>query len=263
MIGSLRSEFRKAFTTRLWWSLTLIMALLAGAIAGGVGYLVGRPGGLTKEPMNAQLVYASGLNPDFGLLTALFPLTLGIVLTTTESRHKTWATTYWATPRRWIVTVTKMIAVVFVGIFMGVVHAATSVGTGVAVFKFVSEVPTYLRDPAVQRTVLASIALTGLWALLGYGFGVLLRHQIAAIAIAVSFVFIGQALLRFAFEALEWDTAASYLPDSLAYAILHQVPRGPNVELIETWWVAALVLAGYGLAMTFVGHWVSVRRDVT
>ena len=96
MIAATRSEVRKIFTTRLWWGMAIGMAILAALISMGFAALVGTnmgddPSADTGNPFatltigTAQLIYNAGLIQN---MTTLFP-GLGVLLITTEYRHKT------------------------------------------------------------------------------------------------------------------------------------------------------------------------------
>ena len=119
MIAATRSEVRKIFTTRLWWGMAIGMAILAALISMGFAALVGTtmgddPAADTGNPFatltigTAQLIYNAGLIQN---MTTLFPLALGVLLITTEYRHKTITATFLSTPNRWVVLISKLIAV--------------------------------------------------------------------------------------------------------------------------------------------------------
>ena len=59
-----------------------------------------------------------------------------------------------------------------------------------------------------------------LWALLGFGFGMLIRNQLAAVFIALGVALIAQIILAILFSALGWDTPPKLLPNSLSQGML-------------------------------------------
>ncbi|MGL5865301.1 MAG: hypothetical protein ACRCYX_05415 [Dermatophilaceae bacterium] len=270
MIGAIRSEIRKVFTTRLWWGLALGMVLLAFGISMGAAALVGLDdGGFEPGPATAQLVYTSGLLGNFGALTALFPLALGVLLITSEFRHKTVSATYLAAPRRAVVAVAKFIAVVAVGAVYGIVHVGASVAGGALILAAVKDTPLFLGDGDVLQSLGMSVVATIVWALLGFGFGMLVRNQIAATMVAVAFGFLGQLVLNIVFGIMEWWTAMKYIPGNLTTQMLvTSDPSGGSSEgapefIPFAWWVSALILVGYSAVLTVVGSWLTARRDIT
>ena len=114
------------------------MAGLAAAISAGFAALVGSdfgesPNSEAGNPfaaMNvgtAQLIYNAGLVQNF---TTLFPLALGVLLITSEYRPRPSPATFLSTPRRWVVLVSKTVAVAVIGTVYAVVHSLASVGGG-------------------------------------------------------------------------------------------------------------------------------------
>lgn len=268
MIGSMRSELRKVFTTRLWWGLTLGMMVIAGLVSASFASSVGTEFGEEwSQQRSWPVVYLGGLNPLAGTLTALFPLCMGIILTTTETRHKTLSVTYWSTPQRWEVLVGKTFAAAVVGLVMGIAHVIASVIGGASVLSLAKDLPLHLTDTVVQQSLALSVLAIVVTTLLGLGFGTLLRHQIAAISIAVGFVFVGQTLLVYLFDALKWDRGDSFLPGYLTGFMLSPTRPVEGSTLFTdgafTWSSATLIMIGYAAILAIGGYFFSTRRDVT
>src|SRR4249919_1566489 len=106
MVTAIKSEVRKVFTTRLWWGLLIGVFVLDAGLSALFGSLVGTEVAGSDPATNpflnpsvgvAQLVYSAGF---VYLLSPLFPLTLGVLLITSEFRHKTITATFLAVPRR-------------------------------------------------------------------------------------------------------------------------------------------------------------------
>ena len=279
MIGAIKSEVRKVFTTRLWWGMALGMALLAAGIAMGFAALVGsdQVGGPATDQGNpfarltvgtAQIIYNAGMVQS---LTTLFPLTLGILLITTEYRHQTITATFLSTPNRWVVMVSKMVAVAVLGSVYAVVHAAASVVGGVTILTLVKDLPTLLGDAEVQKSLGIGVAAFVVWTLFGFGIGMLIRNQIAAVLIGVGLAFVVQLALNIIFSVQEWYSAMKWIPGNLTTNMLitSDPTAGQNVDAalaaqsFAHWWQAALVLAGYALALAVVGAFLTTRRDVS
>lgn len=268
MTGALKSEIRKVFTTRLWWGLLVGMAVAAFGISMGAAALVGLQDGFKSTPGSAQAVYTAGMLGNFGSLTALFPLALGVLLITSEFRHKTTTATYLAEPRRGVVAAAKFLAVIVVSVLYGVVHVIASVGGGVTTLTIWKDVPLFLGDSQVLQSLGLSVLATVVWALLGFGFGMLVRNQIAAALIAVAFGFLGQLILNVVFQILKWFTAMKFIPGNLTTQML--VTSDPTGGADQgqsfvpfSWWASALILVGYSLVLTLLGSWLTARRDVS
>lgn len=273
MVGAIQSEIRKIFTTKLWWGMGLGMAVVAFLLAMAAGSLVGLTGPEGEStgfdqmtPGLAQIIYTAGLLGNFGSLGALFPLALGVLLITTEYRHQTATATYLATPRRWIVAVAKTIAVIVVGVVLGVVHVLSSVAGGALVLTVFKDVPLLLGDSEVLATLGISIIAAAVWTLIGFGFGFLVRNQIAAVLVAVAFGLLGQLILNIAFGILGWATAAKFIPGNLTTGMLvtnDPTGAGSGESPFFSWWLSALILIGYAALLTVIGAVLADRKDVT
>ncbi|HCE60505.1 MAG TPA: hypothetical protein DER11_03685 [Janibacter terrae] len=277
MWGSITSEIRKIFTTKLWWGMGIGMAVaafllsMAGASFLGLTNPDGSSAGFDEmTPALGQMIYTAGLLGNFGSLSALFPLALGVLLITTEYRHKTATATYLATPRRWVVAVAKTLAVVVVGAVLGLVHVIASVGGGALVLTlFKDGAPLLLGNSEVLSSLGTSVVATIVWTLIGFGFGMLVRNQIAAVLLAVAFGFLGQLILNIAFGLLGWTTASKFIPGNLTTGMLvtGDPTNGTMTAGAEspyfTWWVCALILIGYAAALTVVGSFLSNRKDIS
>ena len=282
MTGAIRSEIRKVFTTRLWWGMALGMAVLAALISMGFAALVSSdavdggngPGGDQGNPFakmtvgTAQLIYNAGLIQQ---LTTLFPLALGTLLITSEYRHKTISATFLSTPNRWVVLFSKMVAVAAIGAVYAVVHAAASVGGGASILAAVKHQPTLLGESQVWQSLGIGVAAFAIWMMFGFGIGMLIRNQIAAVLIGVGVAFIAQIALNILFTVKEWYSAMKWLPGNLTANMLvtsapvegQQVDPATQAQYFEFWWQAGLVLLAYAVVLAAIGAFLTTRRDVT
>lgn len=282
MNGAIRSEIRKVFTTRLWWGMALGMAALAALISMGFAALVStdfgdggdQPGGNQGNPFarmtvgTAQLIYNAGLVQQ---MTTLFPLALGTLLITSEYRHKTISATFLSTPNRWVVMVSKAIAVSVTGALYAVVHAAASVGGGAAILIGVKGEPTLLDQGEVWKSLGIGVIAFVVWMLFGFGIGMLIRNQIAAVLIGVGVAFVAQIALNVIFTVQEWYSAMKWLPGNLTANMLitsdpvegQQVDPATQSQYFEFWWQSALVLLVYAAVLAVSGAFLTTRRDVT
>lgn len=274
MIGAIKSEIRKIFTTRLWWGLLIGVVVVDAGLSALFGSLVGQDfgGGEAAEgnPFanatigTAQLVYSAGF---IYLLSPLFPLVLGVILITSEFRHQTVSATFLATPERWKVVVAKLVAILGIGTVYAVIHDIAVVAGGATVMS-ARGYPTFLDNSAVWQTLALSVLCFVCWALLGFGFGILIRNQVAAIMVALGVAFVAQIALQIVFGVLDWPNASKWLPSNLSTGMLvtndptaGQASAGDNPYF--NWWQSALTLTAYALALTGIGSWLTARRDVS
>lgn len=272
MSGAIKSEVRKIFTTRAWWGTALGMVILAFLLAMAAGSLVnlGANGdeGFSSSPQSAMAIYNAGLLGNFGSLTALFPLALGVLLITTEYRHKTVTATYLATPRRTTVATAKVIAVLVVGLIYGVIHAIASIAGGAFSLTVFKHVDLFLSNGDVWASIGRGVLATAIWMLIGFGFGMLVRNQMVAILCAVAFGFLGQLLLNIVFALLKWWAAMKWIPGNLTTSMLvtsdpTAKPSANDNTQYFSWWVSALLLVLYALVLAGLGSVLAARRDVT
>lgn len=268
MTAAIRSEFRKFFTTRMWWGMAIAMFLAGIAFAVLFGFL------LTQEPTAetqaqgvptgspeqiASSVYTGGLSVGY-----LLTLTIGVMQIGSEYRHKTITSTFLGVPKRAKVMIAKVVALLGIGAVYGLVSLVGSVLAGAIVLNARDF------DPFPSNQVLRSLALSllvlGLWALIGLGAGILIPNQVAALLISIGVAWIVEPLAGFALSFWAWgrDNIAPYLPTQATNAIVSGVTQGGNNAVQPlTWWVAALVLAAYAALLAGVGSWRTVRSDIS
>lgn len=268
MGGAIKSEIRKVFTTRMWWGMAGGMALLAFLLSMGLAALVGQEGGFAKNANAAQLIYSAGLFGGFGSLTALFPLALGVLLITNEFRHKTVSATYLSTPRRSTVAIAKFVSVVIVGLVYGVIHVVASVAGGALILGPVKGSSLFLGNSDVLTTFGMSIIAVIVWTMIGFGFGMLVRNQIAAVLIGVGFAFLGQIILNIIFAIVGWETPAKFIPGNLTTGMLvtGDPSESPGTDQSNPYfgpWSSVGLLVLYTVVIAGVGSWLTARRDIT
>lgn len=268
MGGAIKAEFRKFFTTRMWWGMAIGVFLAAaifavifsvwvpGSVQGGPGGNSPPLPGLDNTAMVAT-VYTAGLG-----IAYLLTLVVGVMSIGSEYRHMTITSTFLSTPKRVRVMVAKVISLLGIGAFYGVVFLLGSVGVGASIiavkgFSPIPEVGT------ITRTLALSLLVLGLWALVGLGAGILIPNQVAAILIAVGAAWILEPLLGFLLSLVSWgQSIVPYMPSQATSAMVGQVNATANVELLS-WWAGALVLVAYAAILAGIGSMLTVRRDVT
>ena len=101
-------------------------------------------------------------------------------------------------------------------------------------------------------------AAFALLALFGAGLGTLVKNQIAAVVTILAITFIIEPI----FDGLLPDVGR-WLPFAASAAVAGGLtPPGERVYLLS-WWLAAIVLAGWGLVPIVVGYFATFKKDVT
>ncbi|MCC4909331.1 ABC transporter permease [Microbacterium sp. cx-59] len=266
-----RSELTKQFSTSIWWILALVLAAYLGVTAAGLAFAIaasdtGILGGATQGlPTGAGA--ASMLYSLASAVGYVFPLLIGTLLVTGEFRHKTLTPTFLATPRRGRVIWAKLIAGAIFGLLYAVLALVVTVGPAAGILVGFG-LDTGL-DSTDTWAMLARILLAFvLWAIIGIGVGLAVRNQVAAVVIVLAFTQFIEPLLRFAGAFVEALTdVARYLPgaasDTLVGSSIFTAAMSGTAGGGLEWWGGALVLLGYGVALTLIGYIAGWRRDVT
>ncbi len=269
MTAAIRSEFRKFFTTRLWWGMAIAMVVSGAAFAGlfawlftsgGVGDGPGGGAGLpTTDAELASAVFTSGISVGY-----LLTLAIGIMTIGSEYRHKTITASFLATPRRGVVMGAKVVSLLVIGAFYGVLSLAGAVLSGTLVLTAQGVAP--FADPAIWRTLALGLLVLGLWALIGLGAGILIPNQVAALLISIGVAWIVEPIVAGLLPLTSWGGSVTpYFPSQATAAALGQSASsfGAAVEQSLTWWGGALVLAGYAAVMAGIGTWRTLRADIS
>jgi ABC-2 type transport system permease protein len=265
LVGSIRSEFIKLLSTRLWWILALILAIYAAFTAALLGAAFG--GLLTADsdvpvglPDIHEPIYASAVTIGY-----VFPVILGTFCVTGEVRHQTLTPTFLATPRRGLVLTAKVIAAFVFGLIYGVIAFIGSIGGGAPLLAL-GDTSTALESQDTWMLVARGILAMGLWALVGVGIGSLIPNQIAAIVIIIAFTQFVEPTIRTVGAIVDWlSDIVKFLPgaasDALVGASIFSAMGGGG-DLLE-WWQGGLILAAIALAISLLGGLTAFRRDIT
>jgi ABC-type transport system involved in multi-copper enzyme maturation permease subunit len=268
MTAAIRAEFRKFFTTRMWWGMAIAIFVVGIALAVAFGFIYTikpDPSDPSPAPTGTPLqiansVYTAGLGVGY-----LLTLTIGVMQIGSEYRHKTITSTFLGTPKRARVMGAKIIALLGIGAIYGLISLAGSVIAGAIVLNARGYSP--FPDAGVFRTLALSLLVLGLWALVGLGAGILIPNQVAALLISVGVAWIVEPLAGFGLGFWDWgrEHIVPYLPSQATSAMVSGVTQnggGRTVHLLA-WWGGALVLAAYAAVMAGFGSWRTVRSDIS
>ncbi len=269
IVGAIRSEMIKQFSTSVWWILLIVLVVYVGGTAGALAAAFGAntagvlPGASLPPQLGERLpslVY--GVAASIGYV---FPLIVGTLLVTGEFRHKTLTPTFLATPRRGLALAAKVIAGVALGALYGAASIVAAIGLGAAALALFG-VDTQLDRPETWAAAGRMLLALTLWLLMGIGLGALIRNQIGAVVGVLAFTQFVEPIARVGAGVVDGASdVVRFLPgavsDALAGDSIFSVVGGASSEPLE-WWVGGLVLAGYAAVLLVVGHLVSWRRDV-
>ncbi|MDR2895130.1 MAG: ABC transporter permease [Propionibacteriaceae bacterium] len=272
MIAAITSEFRKFFSTRLWWVLTLCMVgyflLMSGGMAATVGGLSSMSPGDSSLEGFESVVYGIGVASGY-----VFPVIVGAIGVTAEYRHHTIVPTFLAQPRRLVVMGAKAIAALPMGLAIGVAGtAACLIGGGLGFA--ITGVPTGLDQASTWRNAGLSVLAFTVWTLVGVGLGLLIISQVGVIVFALAFTQLVEPILRLGMSMMSspvLNQLAQYLPGAASDSLAGGTSLYQMITVSATTvsgvpplgvWQGGLVLLGYAVVLGVIGYLVRIRRDV-
>lgn len=267
MTAAVRAEFRKFFTTRMWWGMAIAMFVAGAGLAVAFGFLLtsdsatgggqGAPTGTAEQIANS--VYTGGLSLGY-----LLTLTIGVMQIGSEYRHKTITSTLLSVPKRGRVMGAKVIALLGIGAIYGLISLVGSVIAGAIVLNARGFEP--FPTSGVVRTLALSLLVLGLWALIGLGAGILIPNQVAALLISIGVAWIVEPIARIllALWTVGREHIVEYMPGAATNAMVNGVNQGgQDAAPTLAWWGGALVLAAYAAVLAGVGSWRTIRADIS
>jgi hypothetical protein len=261
-----RAEWLKLRTTAVPWVLAAIALLITGLLV--VVYFVnhgsngGNDNGVhpTFGPPTPTIPHTVHQLRDLigrGLVGYLFALLLGVLIITTEFRHKTVTTTFLVTPRRPRMVVGKLLLAALAAIGLAiVVLAVTVIGGGITIVaKGGSFSPLIHQIPAVAPGVILVFVL---FALVGVGVGSLITNQVAALIVVLGWFLVVENIISGI-----WPSTLKWLPTGAASAAASVTAGRMNDVTLLAWWQGSLLILAYALVFAAVGSAVLTQRDIT
>ncbi len=292
MIRLLRAEFQKLRTV---WStyliagivvvldvaLGLLVALVTPRVRGARGSTIGR------LPHGSYLWFFRAFTP-LGFTVEL-TLVLGVIIVTSEYRHKTITPSYLVEPRRGRNVTAKLIASLLAGAMLGIL--TTVVGLGVGWSLVLTKVHSCLVGPAINgrgrifqgmgqaschalhgvyyvatasnlwtawwHVAPGIVAAGALFCVYGAGLGALLKNQVMGIVVGLLLTLVVEGII-----AGIWPTIGEYLPGGAATAV-ENLNVGARSAATLPWWGGVGMLLIYGVALAVVSAMTTLRADVT
>ncbi|MBN8883796.1 MAG: ABC transporter permease [Salana multivorans] len=265
LLDAIRAEVLKVTTTRMWWILAIVtlvyMAFIGLSLGAAFSFAGDEEMGLPLgDTALAHMVYSLAVTMGY-----VFPLVLGALSVTGEFRHQTLTPTFLAVPHRGVALLAKGIVQLVLGMVFGVVAFLGTMAAGGSVIAATGG-DAALGSGETWLLVLRGVVGMGLWAVIGVGFGALIRNQVAAIVVILALTQFVEPLLRSIAMLNEVSAKiANVLPgsasDALTGASFYQ-SFGTSSSSLD-WWAGGLILIAYAVGAAFLGYWVTWRRDVT
>jgi ABC-2 type transport system permease protein len=256
MRNLVKSEFRKAFSTKLLWILTLsALGFVLLSVVLGVYLTPGPPG---AEDANVLLVPAAVTNIFSSAGSAsIFVIILGIIAMSGEYRNQTITSTFLATPRRQSVIFAKVIAYSIIAFFIAVIMWVSVVVVASLLLTTVEHAP--IEWNSVFEILGGTILGLVLYAILGVAIGALITNQVAAVVITLVWIFVVEALLT---VFVDW--LGKWLPGGALNSIL-QATNTSGIGGTEALSVpaAALLLIAYTVIFAAAAVFTTNRKDIT
>jgi ABC-type transport system involved in multi-copper enzyme maturation permease subunit len=276
-VNLVKAELLKIRTTSTWWVFGLIMLpLWALAVLYNWGTANASRGvdpaesGLSADQAEQLRVASEAVNVATNLYTSgqflgvLLVMLLGAMVVTSEFSHQTATTTFLVTPVRERVVLAKLAASVLLGLTFWL--GTTILNLIVVPFVLRSmDLGAQLGDPAIWRAIGLNALAFALWAILGVGFGVLIRNQLAA-TLTLSIVYVignfGANLVFFLLTeyVARWISKLQVIVPTVASQLMiagTELPGNPPR------WVGAAVLIGYATIAGVIGTAIMRRRDIS
>jgi ABC-type transport system involved in multi-copper enzyme maturation permease subunit len=281
MGNPVKAEFRKIFTTKMWWALLIPAVAVAFVVSLGFA-LVQHSGQNDLAEISGQTVHIPSALLSLGvslIITSIFAAIYGAMAISGEFRHRTIGTTYLTGRSRGAVLAAKLSA--YSG--MGLLYGVTTL-----IFATIGALAGDGSDALPSGGSWLLVALVGiviimLWTLLGVGLGGLISNQIAAVVVLLAWGLAGENILGVLLRAINATSVGHYLPVSSANDSLVmfaydrfiadlKLPSSANLSDLQNvfqaaglppWWVGGLVFIAYAGIFTFAGWAVSRRRDIS
>ncbi|MEV0698159.1 ABC transporter permease [Saccharopolyspora sp. NPDC050389] len=284
MVALVKAEFRKIFTTSLWWALLVPVVLLgfgAGWLGGSIVALIDSVEKLDRAVPLGLLSVSMSTN-----FSTIFAALFGAMAFAGEYRNRSITTTFLTGNPRGAVLAAKLLAYSGIGLIYGLTNVLFAslgglLGTGLDFGSFGS--------PADWLSVgAAGVLAMMLWTLLGVGFGALVASAVLAIILPLVYKFAVEFILSLILIGSPVSGISPYLPGTAGNGIVANMavplfvaavagPDEPDTpravfEFLHLffggsyghpWWASLLTFVGY-TAVFIAGGWLaSRRRDIT
>lgn len=244
MRRQIASEFRKLATTRSIYAMAGGLAVIVGL--GVVAVVTDTGASALAAPLEHQTFMHVVLT-----IAPLFGLLLGLRSFTDEFRYGSIVPTLLASPNRRRVLGAKLVGTAGGGVALSLAAVVVSVAIGVPILVAKGVEITWSAS-AMAEVVDRLVGATVLWAALGVGLGLAVKHQVAAIAGTLVWLLAAESI----FGGLV-PNVAKYFPGAAGFAVV-----GINPAQLLAPAMGALLLGAYALVVVATGAVLMQRRDI-
>jgi ABC-type transport system involved in multi-copper enzyme maturation permease subunit len=274
MGNAVKAEFRKVFSTKMWWA--LLIPAVAVAFVFNLGFSALQRTGQDDAGVTIPIALLS-LGASFSS-TSIFAALFGAMSISGEFRHRTISTTYLTASSRGAVLTAKLITYVVMGLIYGVLTLIFAT-VGALVGGGSNSLPSGASWLLIS---LIGIVVIMLWTLFGVGFGGLISNQIAAVVVLLVYMVIGETVIATALNAAGATSVPHYLPVNSAsdavikfaldqflgtlrasQDVIQQITERFSAIGLPPWWLGGLVFIAYASVITMGGWAISRRRDIS
>lgn len=266
---SISSEWRKITATKTWWTLAIVMALYVAMMAVTMAFMftqMSELNGIPAPENSAALSYSTTATLGY-----VIPLVFGALAATNELRHQTLGVTYAIEPRRGIVFAGKTIGLLAIGVIIGIFGILGAAGAAAPVLAY-GDVSPGLTDGATWALLARIVLVLAIWAVIGFGVGLIVKNQAFAIVLAIGFTQLVEPVARIGAQFWDWAAAAAkYLPGAAMDAFVGESvltglgatdPSLPEVFDSLSQGAGFAVLVVYAVVACIIGWILRLRADV-
>lgn len=264
MTRLLRAELFKVRTTPGPWT-CLAVTLLLTALGIILAFLVAHRGTVHFGAPTTTRGLRNLVGAGYTAGTVMAPV-LGVLVVTTEYRHKVLTATLLLEPRRARVLTAKVLTCAIWGVGLCVASFALVAAMGIPLLATEGGSLSHLLDQ-VGPVVPGLLGAYALLTVYGLGLGVLVRNQIAGVILALGISLVLEPIVVALFASLvHWDI--NWLPSRATQAVAGGLTGGNQGNglvgpTLLSWWLGALALLAWGVGLTVIGYFTTFRRDVT
>lgn len=247
MARLVRSEWIKLASLRSTW-IIVAFAVFGPSVLGAL------------FAINSDGLNASDLFEMIGAVSIISYLllgVLGVLCITAEFGHDTIQPTFSATPKRLRVVMAKVIVIAAVAAIVQVVTAAVGLGVTSVLARSADHAIDFADVPNLVPAAIGLVLFAVLLALLGLGFGLVLRSTPAAVALLILWPFVIESLLGGLLGQVIDERIASWTPFTAGSALFALEPAGDPVTRLG----GGLALGGFVALVLVVGAALTARRD--
>lgn len=257
-----RSELFKLRSTKLAGILMGVWLVISCVIAGAIA------GFTDLDDLSTIADQSEALRFSWSLLGLLLMPVVGVAIATSDTNHRTLGMTLLNEPDRRRIVVAKALTALQTGAGAGVLTGFLTIVVATIVFSARGG-PTDLITEQGLWFVAAATIFGALVTLFGFGVGLLINNQTAAVVITIAFFIVIENILTLVLVLASAGDVVAWLPGAtsgqtalLGAAGVEADPGFDEISLLSRP-VSTAVLAGWGLVLTALGAYRLERSDVT